>query len=423
MLNLTKLLTVFVVIGIVSGCGTKQKETKPESPTEVPASVYENRSVKDVLTAVAYHQVHELADGEYRHGTWEEVEASKPPEGMAWNYPRGVVLYGLLYANEHILKDPKILAYVQQHNEIAGRQYEYLDWQIKTFGKYTNTAGMDQLIKLCMLDHCGSITSQMLESILRHSVRTTPQMHVILNRVSDYIANRQSRLNGTFWRPESMGGTLWVDDLYMGCPFLVRWYQYTGDQKFLDDAVHQIISFANYNQDEDGLWYHGYFFGRNERSLYKWGRANGWAIVATVEVLSAMPENHPQRQQVLAILMKHIDGLIAVQAESGLWRQVLNHPELWEETSCTAMFAYGIARAVNRGWVDRDKLQYAEKAFQGLNTRVTKDGGLIGTCQGTGIGMEVDFYKNRQRPFDDDHGPGAVLLALTEIMLAQGAEM
>src|SRR3990172_13203006 len=141
MFNLTKLLAVFVVIAIVSGCGTKQKEIKPESPTEVPASVYKNRSVKDVLAVMANHQVQELADGEYKHGTWEEVETSKPPEGMRWNYPRGVVLYGLLYANEHILKDGKILAYVRRHNEIAGRQYEYLDWQVKAFGKYTNTSG------------------------------------------------------------------------------------------------------------------------------------------------------------------------------------------------------------------------------------------------------------------------------------------
>ena len=106
--------------------------------------------------------------------------------------------------------DAKILSFVKQHNEIAGRQYEYLDWQIKTFGKYTNTAGMEQLIRLYMLDHCGAITSQILESILRHSVQPTPQLHVILNRVSDYIANRQSRLNGTFWRPESDGATLWL---------------------------------------------------------------------------------------------------------------------------------------------------------------------------------------------------------------------
>jgi rhamnogalacturonyl hydrolase YesR len=141
--------------------------------------------------------------------------------------------------------------------------------------------------------------------------------------------------------------------------------------------------------------------------------------VATVEALSAMPKNHPARAQLIAIFKKQIDGLKPLQAPSGMWRQVLDHPESWEETSCTAMFAYGIARAVNRGWLDASYLPLARKAFAGISKNVTAEGVVNETCIGTNIGQDLAYYMDRQRPSDDMHGRGPVLLAGTELLMAK----
>jgi unsaturated rhamnogalacturonyl hydrolase len=97
---------------------------------------------------------------------------------------------------------------------------------------------------------------------------------------------------------------------------------------------------------------------------------------------------------------------------------VLDKDQLWEETSCTAMFTYGIARAVNRGWIDPSNMAVARKAFAGIAKNVTADGSVDGTCQGTNIGQDLDFYIKRERPDDDLHGRGPVMLAGTEILLA-----
>ncbi len=171
-------------------------------------------------------------------------------------------------------------------------------------------------------------------------------------------------------------------------------------------------------QDADGLWFHGNFIAEGKTSPYKWGRGNGWAMVATVEVLSAMPENHPSRRTLLDILKRHIHGVLPLQAPSGLWRQVLDHSELWEETSCSAMFAYSIARAVRRGWIGAETLPFARKAFDGISANVTENGLVNGTCEGTGIGTTLNFYVTRRRPVNDSHGIGPVLLAGSELMLA-----
>ena len=81
------------------------------------------------------------------------------------------------------------------------------------------------------------------------------------------------------------------------------------------------------------------------------------------------------------------------------------------------MFAYGIARAAHRGWIDASNLAIARRAFAGIAKNVTAEGGVNGTCQGTSIGTNLDFYINRPRPDDDLHGRGPVLLAGAEILL------
>jgi rhamnogalacturonyl hydrolase YesR len=267
----------------------------------------------------------------------------------------------------------------------------------------------------------------LLEGALRYPAEATPEANAVFARVADWIVNRQERLpDGTFWRPNSTDqsatwpkGTIWADDLYMSCPYLARWAQYTHQPAHLTDAAHQILNMAKRLQDTDGLWFHAYSEVKHEHSPFKWGRANGWVIVATAEVLSAMPENHPDRGALLDVFRRHVAGVKAVQAPSGLWRQVLDHHDIWEETSCSAMFAYAIARGVNRGWLPPDDLAVARKAFTAICAqRITADGAVNGTCEGTNIGLTLDYYANRQRPADDLHGRGVVLLAGTELLSA-----
>ena len=82
------------------------------------------------------------------------------------------------------------------------------------------------------------------------------------------------------------------------------------------------------------------------------------------------------------------------------------------------MRPYSIARAVNRGWIDPSNMAVARKGFEGIATNVTPEGAVANTCQGTNIGMDTAYYLNRERPLDDHHGPGVVLLAGSEILAA-----
>jgi rhamnogalacturonyl hydrolase YesR len=381
--------------------------------------------IRDVVGRVARRQIHPLADGSYAVvKSVEAARAAKAPEGIAWNYPWGVALYGLGRSAD-VTGDGAADKFVVEHNLICSRYYEWLS-SLKT--SVTNADGLSEfrlgtklknLVALGTLDSCGAMGTEFLESMSRHAAQITPPEQAVVKRVADWVVRRQPRMaDGTLWRPDRMGGTVWPDDLYMGAVFLAHWGQYAHDRRIIDDAANQIIHQAALEADTDGLWFHGYFVSEKKHAPFKWGRGNGWVTMALVETLSVMPDNDPLRPKLIEILRHQIEGLKKVQAPDGMWRQVLDHPELWEETSCTAMFAYGIARAVNRGWIDPSNMAVARKAFAGIAKRVGADGAVQGTCQGTSIGTNLDYYIHREHAGDDPHGWGPVMLAGTEILLA-----
>ncbi len=413
------MLSVCLTVPACALAAEKAKEPQPGSSTAP-------RPVKEVVLAVARHQLRPLADGEYKRGTWEEVRASRAPEGVGWVYPWGVTLLGLLRTSE-VTGDKELEAFVLKHDEIVARYWDYLRWVQKTLGE-TQKAEVDALIqaspirrvmRVSSLDIAGAMSAQMVEAFLRHGARPTPEQEELLALTTDWVIHGQSRLpDGTFWRPET-NQTLWSDDLFMSGCLLTRWYEYTKDRTLVDDAARQVLGMASRQQDRDGLWFHANFIAEKQPSPFKWGRANGWAMVATAEVLSVLPENHPDRRKILAVFRKQLEGLKRVQAPAGLWRQVLDHQELWEEMSCTGMFTFSIARAVRRGWIPKAELALAEKAFAGMSRNVSAEGQVAETSEGTLIGRELSYYANRRRPLDDQHSPGPVLLAGSELLAAR----
>lgn len=408
--------------GYVSGAENQTNAPPPTATIPDNSGGISDADIRAVVERVARHQLLTVSDGEYPSVTnLVQAGAARPPEGIAWNYPQGVMLYGMERSTD-ATGDKEVDQFVVQHNLVCARYYNWLARLEQQFGgdgkRSARRTKIGGLIGLGSLDTCGAMGTELLACMMRHPDEVTPGEQAVLARIADWVVHQQDRLpDGTLWRSREMGGTVWPDDLYMGGVFLIHYGLYTHNQQFIDDAASNIIHQAALEQDNDGLWFHGYFMQDKKPGPFKWGRGDGWVTVTMVEALSAMPENDPLRPQIMAILRQQIAGLEKVQAPDGMWRQVLDNPQAWEETSCTAMFAYGIARAVNRGWIDASNMAVARRAFAGLAKNVTADGEVRGTCQGTNIGTTLDFYLNRERPPNDPHGRGPLMLAGTEILL------
>ena len=187
---------------------------------------------------------------------------------------------------------------------------------------------------------------------------------------------------------------------------------------YSEHAVKQVLQFSQrmFNW-EKGLFMHGWVQDMVPHPQFHWARANGWAIMAMIELLDVLPENHPGYTDVLKIVKAHIQGLAACQSGQGYWHQLLDRSDSYLETSATAIFTYSIARAINRGYVDAQAFgPVVLLAWNAVSTKVNDKGQVEGTCVGTGMAFDPAFYYHRPVNVFAAHGYGPVLLAGAEVI-------
>ena len=229
---------------------------------------------------------------------------------------------------------------------------------------------------------------------------------------------QQGRLDdGTLVRHFPRKWTLWADDLYMSVAFLARMGKFTGDARYMDDAVNQVIRFNHYLFDEEkGLMHHCWYSDTQTPGVAYWGRANGWALLAHVDLLDRLPESHARCDTLLSLFRRHIRGIARYQSDEGLWHQLLDRSDSYLETSCSAIFTTVLARAVHKSYIEPEYASAAKRGMEGVMTKIRPDGQVEGVCTGTGVGDDLKFYYDRPAPLNDVHGIGFVLLAAVEVM-------
>ena len=250
-----------------------------------------------------------------------------------WNYQIGVTLYGLLQT-ARLLGRKDVIDYVARHVNECVKTYPYSLYDRDQYGTQSIN---HQLVEMSCLDDCGSFGAATLEA---YKESPSPEIRLVADAIADYILNKQVRTpDGAFYRVH----TMWIDDLYMSTPFLGRYYKLTGKQEYIDDAAKQFLLFKKYLfLPEYKIMSHIYDFGYNMPTGIPWGRGNGWCLFSLSEVLEMLPTDHPNRPALLDFFNELCEGYLALQGEHGLWHQVLNEPDAYEETSCTAMFAYAL---------------------------------------------------------------------------------
>ncbi len=240
-----------------------------------------------------------------------------------------------------------------------------------------------------------------------------PRYEPYLARIAEYLGKSPRLPDGTLHRAR---GRLMADDPYMTVPYLVRMHRLTGEARYLDDAVQQILGTHRLLFNVERGWYRHAWDVKAQAPLGEfWGRANGWMMLTEVELLAALPVSLPARAKVLAVFVAHAEGLRRSQDPAGGWHQLLDQPASWIETSSTGMFVYGLARGVNEGWLDRSFAETARLGWGALKQKVTAEGDIVDVCGSTDVG-DVSYYLKRPRLQGDLHGFGPFLLSAGEIL-------
>jgi len=252
------------------------------------------------------------------------------------------------------------------------------------------------------------------------------------------LAEHPRTSQGGFWHKKRYPSQMWLDGLYMGAPFYAQYAVTFGDSENLNDVAKQFELIQEHAIDaETQLLYHGWDESKEQQwadqetgvSPNFWSRSLGWYMMALVDVLDYFPEEHPKRKELISYLQQLTEALIPYQHESGLWYQVPTMGDKegnYLEASGSSMFAYAIAKGVNKGYLDQRFKAVANKAFDGLTQEliVRNDDGTITltqVCAVAGLGGDpyrdgsFEYYVNERQKDNDPKGTGPFIMAALQL--------
>ena len=206
-----------------------------------------------------------------------------------------------------------------------------------------------------------------------------------------------------------------VEDMFFASTVLRRASEASCNAGYLNIANDFLLNCAANVLQPNGLYWHCL------ASPYFWGRGNGFAALGYSEALRGAKTEHAD--ELVANHTKHLRGLAQHQdSDSGMWRQVINEPDTYTESSATCMIGISIASGITSEWLDSAEWQpVVEAAWRGVSEGIGPNGEVTRVCVGTGPLSDIEAYRNRDSVtgFDDRGGAMALWFAVEMMRLHQ----
>jgi unsaturated rhamnogalacturonyl hydrolase len=263
-------------------------------------------------------------------------------------------------------------------------------------------------------------------------------------RTAAYLLRKQLDLqprtaSGGYWHKKIYPEQMWLDGLYMACPFLAQFARAFDAAELFDEVAHQIAIFDRCNRDsQTGLLYHACDHSRSEGwanpetgcSPHFWARAMGWFMMALPDILDFFPAEHPKRDMILQLFRDTTKAVLSVQDQAtGVWRLILDQgqrPGNYLEASASCMFVYALAKGLRMGYLDSSSLQALKRGYQGILDqfveidergwanlhKICSVGGLGGTPYRDG---SFEYYVSEPVVSNDYKGFGPFIMASLEM--------
>ncbi len=221
----------------------------------------------------------------------------------------------------------------------------------------------------------------------------------------------------------------WIDAIEMSMPVFARMGVMLNDPRYFE-KMHDLYVHCRdaeggglYNPSDRLWWRDKDFvppFKTPQGKQCYWSRGNGWVVAAMVKVMEIIPENSPHYKEYKEMYLGMMEALLPLQREDGFWNVSLADPGHFggKELSGTALFCYGMAWGLNKGWLDQKK--YQDQTWKAWNAMV-KDGlhsdGMLGFVQSTGKEPKDGQPLSYDKPANfEDFGLGCFLLAGTQMI-------
>lgn len=266
-----------------------------------------------------------------------------------------------------------------------------------------------------------------------------PRYKIALDNFIEQLKTHPKTKSGGYFHKSIYPDQMWLDGIFMASTYMAEYAREFNAPEWFDVAANQTkLIYEKTLDPSTGLLMHAWDESRTQKwcdpvtgqSHYPWSRAMGWYTMAILDILDYMPENHPDRRELIKILQSTCAALLKVRdPESGIWYQVLNQGGKqgnYLEGSGSAMYTYVFAKGARMGYLDRKYRKIANRAFDGiLKNLITIDNkGMItmhNICGGCGLGGNpyrdgsYEYYINEKRFDNDTKGVAPFILAAIEL--------
>eukprot|EP00659_Diplonema_papillatum_P023365 gene23365-35793_t len=327
----------------------------------------------------------------------------------AWNYDGGVIQLGLWEmlgvvdtATAQYIQ-PAIIAKLQQYTK-EGTGAAILQNQTLNFGGAVGDT---------VSEYPAAYNKLLMQQGFNQDAYN--MVHYMADRVKEWPYHLNTGLvsRQTTWRAVGMhdeqGRGIWADDGFMGTAVLDA-SNVTGH---VMEAWKQLtLLHSALNDPTDNLYRHGAFANSSVpfQSCCKWGRANGWTVMAKKDTLSAMRAQNITGQEydeLLGYFTGHLEALLVhVDTNSGLLHNIVNMTQTPFEVSAAGMTLYSLCSAMTEGIIPRGPAfeSVADTLFMGVASHIQANGTITGIIGGTGIQDSWQDY-GEPGPYDKS-GPG-----------------
>ncbi len=201
------------------------------------------------------------------------------------------------------------------------------------------------------------------------------------------------------------------DSVFMATPLVVEAGRLTGDRKYFDLAARHFAFMEKLDLRPDGIYRH------SPLTDVAWARGNAFPALGLALTLTGFPADHPAYPRLLLAYQQLMAAVAKFQDDDGMWREVLDEPASYPETSATSMIATSMLRGIRQGWLDKAAYQpRVDRAWKAVLARVAPSGVLIDVCESTNKQKTLEDYLHRAASLDKDPRGGAMaLLFATEM--------
>lgn len=313
------------------------------------------------------------------------IDFSKFPK---WNYCHGLEMQAILQVWEKT-KDDKYYNYV----------YDYANMMIDSLGQIKGYKIEDYNIDRV---NTGKILFPLYEKTKEERFKKA----MMLQR--EQMKTHPRTANGSFWHKKVYPHQVWLDGLYMACPFLAQYAKEFNEPELFDDVALQIIDVRKHLYDQKtGLYFHGWDESRNQKwadpetglSPNFWSRSIGWFMMSMVDALDFIPENHPKRPEILKILQELAASLENFRdKETGMWYQVtdqIGKEKNYLESTGSIMFIYSWIKGAQKGYLDKSYEAKGIEAYDNYVKRFMKEENgtvsITDCCEVAGLGGDKKY--------------------------------